>query len=395
MYSLLVGIDVSKERFSTAGINSGGQEVFSKAYAMDSNGFEELLKTVRSHCEDISQILMAMESTGCYHINLFSFLTSQGIRTMVVNPLLIANFAKLSLRKTKTDKKDAMTIARFLLDHHEEISQLSISQDIQDLRDLSRERESLSHLISATKVEIKRVLRTTFPELETIGDIYTGVMLRLIQEYPSARLVRAAKLNGIAKLLKQPYVGNKLTFTAEDILRAANTSIATVSPGKEIILRGKIATLMHLQGRLEEITKLLTDLCKATRVEDFEILRSIKGVGPKTAAPFLAEMGSIDNFVSHKKLIAFAGMDPSVSQSGQFIGMSRLSKRGNRHLRRAIYLMTASVVSKNAWFKAYFQKRKAKGLPPQKALLATAHKLIRVIFAMLSQRTYFQVKEAI
>jgi transposase len=386
---------VSKAGFSTAGINSEGQEAFSKAYAMDSNGFEELLKTVKSHCEDVSEVLIAMESTGCYHINLFSFLTSQGIRTMVVNPLLIANFAKLSLRKTKTDKKDATTIARFLLDHHEEISQLSISQDLQDLRDLSRERESLSHLISATKVEIKRVLRTTFPELETIGDIYTGVMLRLIQEYPSARLVGAGKLKAIAKLLKGPYVGNKLRFSAEDILRAAKTSIATVSPGKEIILQGKIATLLHLQERLEAITTLLTELCKATRVDDFEILRSIKGVGPKTAVPFLAEMGSVDNFLSYKKLIAFAGMDPSVSQSGQFVGMSRLSKRGNRHLRRAIYLMTASVVSKNAWFKAYFQKRKAEGLPPQKALFATAHKLIRVIFAMLSQRTYFQVKEAI
>jgi transposase len=83
----------------------------------------------------------------------------------------------------------------------------------------------------------------------------------------------------------------------------------------------------------------------------------LKG-GPKTAAPFLAEMGTVDNFTSHKKLIAFAGMDPSVCQSGQSVGMSKISKRGNRHLRRAIYLMTASVVSKNAWFKAYFLKRK-------------------------------------
>jgi len=85
-----------------------------------------------------------MESTGCYHINLFSFLTSEGIRTVVVNPLLISNFAKLSLRKTKTDKKDARTIARFLMEHHEEISQLSLSQDVQDHRDLSRERVPLS-----------------------------------------------------------------------------------------------------------------------------------------------------------------------------------------------------------------------------------------------------------
>jgi transposase len=250
-------------------------------------------------------------------------------------------------------------------------------------------------LIAATKVEMKRVLRTTFPELESIGDLYTHVMLHFIQEFPSARLVKAAKPKNIAKALKQPYVGNKLTFSAEDILQAAKNSIATVSPAKEIILRGKIATLMHLQERLDELTKLLTDLCKTTRVEDLKILRSIKGVGPKTAAPFLAEMGTVDNFASHKKLIAFSGLDPSVCQSGKFIGMSKISKRGNRHLRRAIYLMTASVVSKNAFFKAYFLKRKTEGLIPQKALLATAHKLIRVIFAMLSQRTYFKVKEAI
>jgi len=395
MYSLLVGMDVSKDFFATAGIDSEGKESFSRSCSMDSNGFGDFFKTIRSYCEDLSKVMVAMESTGCYHMNLFSFLTSQGIRAWVVNPLLIANYAKRSLRKTKTDKKDAMTIARFLLDHHEEVSHLSLSQDLQDLRDLSRERESLCHLISATKVEIKRVLRTTFPELETIGDIYTGVMLRLIQEYPSARLVRGAKVKAIAKLLRQPYVGNKLTFSAQDILRAAKTSIATVSPGKEIILQGKIATLVHLQGRLDEITKLLTDLCKATRVDDLKILRSIKGVGPKTAVPFLAEVGEVKNFASHKKLIAFAGLDPSVHQSGKFVGASKLSKRGNRHLRRAIYLMTASVVSQNTFFKAYFLRRKREGLPPQKALFAVAHKLIRVIFAMLSQRTYFKVKEAI
>ena len=89
---------------------------------MDSHGFEEVLKTRLSHGERLdSDGPVAMESTGSYHINLFSFLTAQGIRTVVVNPLLISNYAKLSLRKTKTDKKDALTIARFLLDHHEEI----------------------------------------------------------------------------------------------------------------------------------------------------------------------------------------------------------------------------------------------------------------------------------
>jgi transposase len=395
MYNLLVGVDVSKDFFSAAGLDEEGKEHFSGTYEMNSHGFSEFLKALSSHGERLDQMIVAMESTGCYHINLFSFLSSQGIRTVVVNPLLIANFAKLSLRKTKTDKKDALTIAKFVLDHHEEISQLSLSQDHQDLRDLSRERESLCHLIAATKVEIKRVLRTTFPELESIGNLYTGVMLRFLQQYPSARLVRGAKLKAIAKALKGPYVGDKLTFTAEDIIKAAQSSVAVVSPAKEIIVQGKIATLVHLKERLEELTKLLTNLCKATRVEDLKILQSIKGVGPNTAVPFLAEVGEVKNFTSSKKLIAFAGLDPSIHQSGKFTGASKLSKRGNRHLRRAIYLMTTSVVSQNVFFKAYFLRRKKEGLPPQKALFAVAHKLIRVIFAMLSHRTYFKAEEAI
>ena len=394
MDSLLVGIDVSKESFSVAGIDSEGNESFSRSYSMDSSGFGEFLKTITSHCEDLSKVIIGMESTGCYHINLYSFLTSQQIHTMVINPLLIANYAKLSLRKTKTDKKDARTIAKFLLDHRQEVCQLSVSQDLQDLRDLSRERESLCHLMSATKVEIKRVIRTTFPELESMGDLYTRTMIRFLQEYPSARLVRAAKPKAIAKALKRPSVGNKLTLTAEEIVKAAQSSVATVSPAKEIILRGKIATLLHLQERLAEVSKLLTELCQSTKLEDLEILRSIKGVGPNTAAPLLAEMGEVKNYSSHKKIIAYAGMDPSVHESGKYVGMSKLSKRGNRHLRRAIYLMTASVVSQNVFFKAYFLKRKREGLAPQKALFATAHKLIRVIFAMLSQRTHFKVKEA-
>jgi transposase len=395
MYSVWVGVDVSKDFFSAVGLDKEGKELFSGTYEMNSNGFSEFLKAISSHCKRLDQGMVAMESTGCYHINLFSFLSSQAIRTVVVNPLLISNFAKLSLRKTKTDKKDASTIAKFLLVHQEGISQLSVSQDLQDLRDLSRERESLCHLIAATKVEIKRVLRTTFPELESIGNLYTGAMLRFLQQYPSARLARAAKPRAIAKALKGPYVGNKLTFCAEDILRAARSSVAVVSPAKEVILQGKISTLLHLEERLEEVTKLLTDLCKATRIQDLEILTSIKGVSTKTAAPFLAEMGQIENYASHKKLIAFVGMDPSVHQSGKFIGTSKISKRGNRHLRRVIYLMTTSVVSQNVFFKAYFLRRKKEGLPPQKALFAVAHKLIRVIFAMLSQRTHFKVKEAL
>ena len=220
MDRVVVGVDISKDTFSAAGLDAEGKECFSGFYSMDFDGFSKFLEMILGHCPDRQKVLVGMESTGCYHINLFSFLTSQGILALVLNPLLIANFAKRSLRKTKTDKKDAKTIAKFLMENREEISQLSISPDLQDLRDLARERESVSHLITAIKVEIKRVLRTTFPELESVGDLFTRSMLRLVKEYPSARRVKMARLKDLPKSLNQPQVGSKLSFSVEDILPA-------------------------------------------------------------------------------------------------------------------------------------------------------------------------------
>ncbi len=393
MQKLFVGIDVSKDSFAAAGLDPAGIELFHISCSMDAQGFAELLQLITAQCKVPEEVAVAMESTGCYHINLFSHLTSNGFDTVVVNPLVIANFSKLSLCKTKTDKKDALTIARFLLAHRDSISQLAITQDIQDLRDVARERESLCSMITAVKSDIKRVLRATFPEFEAIADIHTQVMLHFLQEFPSARLIIKAKPKVVAKALQRCYVGGTLTYSSDDIIRAAKNSIAVVSPAKEAILQGKIATLLHLLERLKDTTRLLTDLCESMMLEDLQILTSIKGVNAKTAGPFLAEIGAIGKYASYKKLIAYAGLDPSLHQSGKFVGKSKISKRGNRHLRRVIYLMTACVVRVNDSFKAYFIQRKREGMPSQKALFATAHKLIRVIFAMLSKRTYFRAKK--
>jgi transposase len=133
---------------------------------MDSEGFMQLWKAITQHSKDLSEALVAVEYTARYHINLYSFLSAKGASTVVINPLLISNFAKLSLRKNKTDKKDAMTIAQFLLVHRDSISQLSLSQDLQDFRDIARERESVCNMLTAHKVESKRLLQSTFPELE-------------------------------------------------------------------------------------------------------------------------------------------------------------------------------------------------------------------------------------
>lgn len=393
MYQLYVGVDVSKDSFTAAGLDPAGSELLRGAFNMDAEGFNHFLGMILQHCKEPDEILVAMESTGCYQLNLFSFLTAHGIKGVVINPLLISNFAKLSLRKTKTDKKDAMTIAKFILQYRESVSYLSVSQELQDLRDVSREREALSHLISATKAEIRRLLRITFPELDANYDVFTKVMLQFLSQFPSARLVKTATRKDVAKALTRKGSGMRFTYSAQNIIMTANESVGITSPAKEIILQGKVATLVHLQERADQMTKLMTTMCEASMLKDLEIVISIKGISLKTAVPFLAEVGDIYNYSCYKKLIAFAGLDPSVRQSGKFTGQSKISKRGNRHLRRVLYLMASRVVAENRIFKAYFIRRKNEGMSPQKALFGVIHKLIRVIYSMLTHRTYFNPEE--
>ena len=173
-------------------------------------------------------------------------------------------------------------------------------------------------------------------------------------------------------------------------MEAARTSVATISSAKEAILLGKIKTLEHLQERCQDLGKVLTQSCECMVIQDLELLISIKGISQKTASTFLAELGPVGNYASYRKVIAYAGIDPAVYQSGKYEGRGKISKRGNRHLRRVIWLMTVRTIQYCTWFKVYYQKKRKDGQPYKKAVIATAHKLVRVIYSMLTHRVPFQ-----
>jgi len=388
-----LGIDVSKETFDACCIPSHGERLFNLSASMDRKGFEELIKQLSTLSIPRDSVLVGMESTACYHITLYSFLVSLGYTVMVINPLLISNFVKLQLRKTKTDKKDAYVIAQFLLLNRDSLSQTILSSDISDLRDLSRQRESLVDQMSSIKSEIKRLLTITFPELEHISGIFTKSMLRLLCQYPSAGSIKQAKRSKIAKILIPGSYGKQTDVSVDRIVKAAQVSVGTSSATKEIILRQKASILIQLEEHLQELTDILIELCQGKIQGDMDILTSMKGIGEKTAVNFLIEIGGdIKQFGSHKKLIAMAGLDPALYQSGKMDRKGRISKRGNRHLRRVIWLMTTKVIQFNERFKQYYLKRIKDGLPYKKAVLATAHKLIRVMFAMLRNKTLFDAR---
>lgn len=384
-----VGIDISKDKFDACGITGEEAKLFQFSATMDRKGFEKLkghLGTI-----SVSSVLIGMESTASYHVNLFSYLVSEGYRVILINPLLISNYVKMQLRKTKTDKKDAVVIAQFLLANGDTLIQRATPSLISDLRDLSRQRESLVDEMTSLKIEIKQLLNITFPELEHMVGIFTKSIIKLLQQYPSAFALRDADLNQLSQMLIADSYGHKRREEfAKKLIKAAHSSIGTNSPAKEMIIKQKIALLLHLEEALQEITAMLIEMARKLMEEDINIMTSIKGIGDKTAANFLVEMGGdINQFERSGKIIAMAGLDPAVYQSGKHEGKGRITKRGNRHLRRVIWMMTTGVIQYSDAFKVYYLKRRKEGLPYKKAVLATAHKLIRVIYAMLTQRTTF------
>ena len=387
-FDCIVGIDVSKDKFDACGITGEETKIFQISTSMDRKGFEKLKKQLSSFSE--SSVLIGMESTASYHVNLFSYLVAAGYKVILINPLQISNYVRMELRKTKTDKKDAVVIARFLLANGESLMQRATPSLISDLRDLSRQRESLVDEMTSLKIEIKQLLNITFPELEHMVGIFTKSILKLLQQYPSAVALREADIDQLSQSLIMDSYGHKREDFAKSLIKAARFSIGANSPAKEIIIKQKIRFLLHQEEALQEITDMLMEMARKLMEEDINIITSIKGIGDKTAANFLVEMGGdIHKFECSGKIIAMAGLDPAVYQSGKHEGKGRITKRGNRHLRRIIWMMTTSVIQYTDIFKTYYLKRRKEGLPYKKAVLATAHKLIRVIYAMLTQRKTF------
>jgi transposase len=266
-----------------------------------------------------------------------------------------------------------------------------LSTDLMELRDLARRRERLTDQVTKLKGNMKRILSVTFPELEQITGVFAKSILQLLIRFPSADALKKADVETVAALVVPRSWGRKSRAWVDTLMTTAASSIGVSSPAKDLILKQDAALLLYVQEQIKETTKVLTRLCTERMKKDVEILVSIKGIGVKTAFDFLIEMGGdITLYENDKKLIAPAGLDPSTYQSGKYEGSSKISKRGNRHLRRVIWLMAKSTVFSNVPFRAYFYKRKSEGLCYKMAILATAHKLIRVMFSMLVHQRYFE-----
>lgn len=379
---ILVGIDVAKDKHDCFISNSDGEVLFD-SFTIPNNreGFNELLLKIKSVSKDLSKVKVGLEATGHYSYNILGFVLDHGLPTYVINPLHTNLFRKgQSLRKTKTDKIDARTIANMLLCDQSLQPYSLTSYHNEELKSLTRYRFSKVQERSILKTSVARLVNILFPELEPqVPTLYTASVFALLSELPGASYVASCHLTRLTHLL---YVASKGHYGREkaiEIRNVARNSIGSVMPAKSLELKHTIALIKALDAEIEEVE---IQIQKIMDKLDSPIM-SIPGISFRMGAMILAEIGDFSRFKSPDQILAYAGLSPSTYQSGQLTSSyAHMEKHGSKYLRYALFNAAIYVCQWDPSFKEYLAKKRSEGKHYYVAISHAVKKLVRLIFAM-------------
>ena len=406
-----IGIDVSAD-FSYVAILAPNGDTYKKSFKIkhDVSGFNHLFKEIKKVEEEFNmKSAIFMESTGVYHLSLFHFLKNNFDNTFVINPLVTKCNKNVDIRKVKNDKKDALSIARIGKFQNIKLSQ-GVSLDIFLLKSLVREYYKLTDNASIYKKKLSADLRIIFPNYNTVfSNPTSNSSLAILNAYPTPEAVLNAPKNEIlALLISNSKKGAKWSENKyEKLMSIANEATIIGLPLNGLAI--KISSSINIIKALEsEINTLLNEIDLLLISNDFpeqiknniDLIDSIPGVGRLTAITLIAEIGDIDGFVKPKHLVAFFGIDSSVNESGKFKGnQNKMSKRGTRIGRRALYAVALASIRKNrngvpinSVLLDYYQTN-LNGKKAKVALGAIMHKIINYIFAILRTQTPFEMRD--
>ncbi|WP_122789990.1 IS110 family transposase [Intestinibacillus sp. Marseille-P6563] len=377
-----VGIDVAKDKHDCF-IQSSEGEVLADVFTISNNmdGFHTLLEKIQACTASQDKIKVGLEATGHYSYNLLGFLLDNGLATYVLNPLRTNLYRKsLSLRKTKTDRVDARTIATMLLSDVGLKPYTNTAYHNEELKSLTRYRFDKVKERAKLKSSISRLVCILFPELEKlVSSLHLATVYALLEEFPGAKQIARAHLTRLKSLLENASKGRYKRDMAVAVRDAARNSIGSKMPAKSLELQHTIRLIQELDTEIDEIEAEI----EAMMEEIHSPITTIPGIGCRMGAMILAEVGDLSRFDSSDKLLAYAGMSPSTYQSGQLKNCyPHMEKRGSRYLRYALYNTTKYVCLWNPTFAAYLAKKRAEGKHYNVAISHAAKKLVRLIFAM-------------
>ena len=379
---ICVGIDVAKNKHDCFILSSEG-EVLADVFTIPNNaeGFATLLQTIRRCTRPADKIKVGLEATGHYSYNILGFLLDCGLPTYVMNPLHTNLYRKsLSLRKTKTDRVDARTIATMLMSDVDLKSYTDTSYHNEDLKSLTRYRFDKVRERAKLKSSVSRLVTILFPELEKlVPTLHMTSVYALLSEFPGAYQIANAHLTHLKTMLHKASKGHYSKDKAIEIRDAAKCSIGSKLSAKSLELKHTIRLIRELDAEIEDVENEINSIMDQIHSP----ITTIPGIGVRMGAMILAEVGDFSNFDSADKILAYAGLSPTTYQSGQLTNCySHMEKRGSRYLRYALFNATKYVCLWDPSFAAYLAKKRAEGKHYYVALSHAAKKLVRLIYAM-------------
>ena len=370
-----VGIDISKYKHDFCIVSNTG-EVIVENCSFDNNkkGFQQLLEKLKPYNK--SEVHIAFEATGHYSVNLELLLIIQGYSFMKINPLIIHQFLKArSLRRTKTDKADALTIVQYLMSVPYKPNS-NLLYNIYTLKSLCRFRELLIKEKSKFAVLLTNELDKSFPELKSFfNNTISTTFLYILDKYKNTSHIALMKdYDSIRKVSHGKFSYAKFAKLKE----LAKNSVGHHDKNSDLLISTYISIYNHFNDKINPIDKQISTIIKELNPK----MLTIPGIGEISAATILAEYGDIKNFSSPAKMLAFAGLEPSVIESGTLSSNGKMVKHGSGHLRYSIMNIALIILKYSPIFYDYYLKKRSEGKCHRVALSHVCKKLIRVIYSL-------------
>jgi transposase len=347
-------------------------------------GFDRLHQKLAQLGCPPEEIVVGLEATGRYWENVYYFLQARGYRLVLLHPAQTQHFAQRRGLRAKTDKLDALTIARALLS--DDVRPAYVPNDLTaTYRELVRLHSNLSDEAARYKNEIQDLVVVLFPEFpQVFKDPTRKTALAVLRAYPSAQAIAAVGVDAIAAVLHTEAPRNYGRDTAERLVALAQRSsaspVAVAARGRSLaILADQLA---HTQTNIAELEREIEALLG--KDDGATGLQSMPEFGPKTVAVLRAELGQVERFQRSEQVVAYAGLDVTVRESGKWKGQRKLSKRGSGALRRGLYMAAFGCLrAKHSAFRAYYEALAARGVKRRRALIAVMRKMLVVAYHLL------------
>ena len=388
----IIGIDIGKNHHEASIVSPEGKQIgHSLRFATTHKGADSLMSFIFNNIGN-SSCIFGMEATGHYWYPIYSFLKARGYTIYVINPIQSDSLRKMYIRQTKNDSIDSFLIAEVI--RFGQFTTTSMAdENILAMRQLCRYRDSVISSRTEIKLRISTIMEQIFPEYEKqFSSLWLSTSMGILEKYLTPENIENAPIDELFEIIKDKS-HNKLTMKKAISIREA----AADTFGIKIAQDAFSFQLKQLIDRMNFLDKQIEALdCQILEYyEKFDCyLHTIPGIGIIGAATILAEIGDISRFKNSSALVAFAGIDPTVRQSGEFNSThNHMSKRGSPYLRHAIFLAATTCSFHNSPLNAYYKKKRDQGKHHLTATGAVARKLTTVIYAVLRDSKPYEPKK--